>query len=269
MPHIAGESGIDWHYRCEGAGLPLLFIHGWGVDSRVWRQQAKHFSSNFKVVRVDLPGHGESGFKKASLADIAIDLKKILNALGVEQCTVVGSSFGGMVALKLYEHHHHIFDRFIFVGSLPKFSKSADFPHGLDIERIRKLEGQVEQDYPGIVHIFFRSLFTKQERATRRYKWLQRFRRDQGAPVKAALREYLDILEKEDLRNVFRQVKIPIDFINGRQDPICDYESVLSLKELMPQAEFFFFEDCGHFPFLSQPHEFNCVLERFLIHHES
>ena len=83
-------------------------------------------------------------------------------------------------------------------------------------------------------------------------------------PIKTALLEYLDIMEREDLRKVLKDIKIPIQFINGREDEICNKETVTFLQKLSPGSRFDFFEKCGHFPFLSKPYEFNLVLEEFL-----
>ena len=152
----------------------------------------------------------------------------------------------------------------IFVGAMPKFSKSEDYPHGLDVNKMRKLGSQLQSDYPSIINVFFRSLFTRQERQTRRFKWLQKFRQTDEAPMKQALSEYLDILEKEDLREVLEKVHVPIQFINGREDEICTKDTVAFLKKLSPKSRFDFFEQCGHFPFLSKPHEFNQVMDDFL-----
>ena len=264
MPHLRAQSGINWHYDILGEGDNLLFIHGWGVDKRIWRQQAKFFSQYYKVITVDLPGHGQSSWEKVELDTMAQDLKFLLQELGVDKVTIVGSSLGGLVALKLYEISPEGITRLIFVGAMPKFAKSADYPHGLDIERIRKLGKHLESDYPSIINVFFRSLFTRQERQTRRFKWLQIFRRTDEVPAQKALAEYLDILEKEDLREVLKKVHVPMQFINGREDEICTKETVAFLKELSPHSRFDFFEQCGHFPFLSQPHEFNRILEDFL-----
>ena len=101
-------------------------------------------------------------------------------------------------------------------------------------------------------------------RETRRFKWLQKFRQFDIIPMQEALVEYLDILEEEDLREILKNVKSPMQFINGTEDEICDMKSVEYLKGMVPCARFDFFKKCGHFPFLSQPHEFNAVLEEFL-----
>lgn len=264
MPHLKAHSGIEWHYDVEGEGDRLLFIHGWGVDKRIWRQQLKFFSRFYKVMSVDLPGHGKSSWEKVELDAIAADLRSILEEARFTDVTVISSSLGGLVALKLYEIFPESIARMIFVGAMPKFSKSEGYPHGLDVDKIRKLGSHLKNDYPSIINIFFRSLFTKEERQTRRFKWLQKFRQTDEAPMRQALTEYLDILEKEDLREVLKRVHVPVQFINGREDEICTKETVAFLKELSPKARFDFFEQCGHFPFLSKPHEFNQVLEDFL-----
>jgi len=50
MPHLKSKRGIEWHYDIEGDGSNLLFIHGWGVNKKIWRQQIKYFSKYYKVI---------------------------------------------------------------------------------------------------------------------------------------------------------------------------------------------------------------------------
>jgi pimeloyl-[acyl-carrier protein] methyl ester esterase len=264
MPHITGPSNLKWHYEMEGEGKPLLFLHGWGVDSRIWRQQVKHFAQFYKVVAIDLPGHGKSDWQKISLAEMAHDIVAIMEQLGFQEFGVVGSSMGGLVALKICHGHSQKIKCLVLVGSHFKFSKSDDYPYGLDVEQIRKLSGQVEEAYPAIVHIFFRSLFTKQERSSRRFKWIQTFRESMSMPQKEALLEMLDMLEKEDLRPSLPMIHIPLQYINGTEDYIFPKETFLFVRDRVPHAQFEWFEECGHFPFLSKPYEFNEVLEKFL-----
>lgn len=264
MPHLKSKRGIEWHYDIEGEGANILFIHGWGVNKKIWRQQLKFFSKYYKVMSIDLPGHGKSSWKKVGLKEIVEDLNYVLGELKFDATTIVGSSLGGLVALKYYELFPRKIQRMIFVGVMPKFSKSDEYPHGLDIKKMRKLSEHLESDYPSIVNIFFRSLFTKQERETRRFKWIQKFRRTDSVPMQKALLEYLDIMEMEDLREVLRGIKIPLQFINGREDEICDKATVEFLQKISPKSRFDFFEQCGHFPFLSKSYEFNQVIEEFL-----
>jgi len=187
MPHLKSKRGIYWHYDIEGEGRHLLFIHGWGVNKKIWRQQLKFFSKYYRVMTVDLPGHGKSSWEKIELTGMVEDLKQLLDKVEFNDVTIIGSSLGGLVALKFYELFPDGIQGMIFIGAIPKFSKSSDYPHGLDIDKMRKLSGQLESNYPSIVNVFFRSLFTRQERQTRRYKWIQKFRRTDQMPMQKAL----------------------------------------------------------------------------------
>ena len=260
MSTIITSNDIEWNYDLVGEGEVLLFIHGWGVDGRIWRQQTKSFSKSYKVLTIDLPGHGKSAWKNIPFKQMAADLKEILERLDLNDITVVGSSLGGLLSLKLYDIAPGKIKKMIFVGSMPKFAKSEEYPYGLDVSELRKLYSQVEADHSTIINVFFRSLFTSEERKTRRFKWLQRFRTADLNITKEALLFYLDILEEEDLTSVLSNVRVPVHFINGREDNICSYQAINFLKEIRPEANIFFFDNCGHFPFLSKPYEFNEVL---------
>lgn len=264
MPHLKTAQGIEWFYDLEGEGEGILFLHGWGVDRRIFRQQSKYFADQYRVMSIDLPGHGQSSWRKIPLKDMAQSLNDLLEKVGFSSFNVVASSLGGLFALKLYEAAPQKFKRISFVGSLAKFARSDDYPYGLNVAQIRKLNGQLGTAYPSIVNVFFRSLFTKEERESRRFKWLQKFRQTDQVPMREALSEYLDVLEQEDLRHILEKVSVPMQFVFGEGDTICPAHIQHGLKETFPQAHFFTFAKCGHFPFLSQPHAFNDVIEKFL-----
>jgi pimeloyl-[acyl-carrier protein] methyl ester esterase len=258
------EKTIRWHYAEHGAGNPLFFLHGWGVDGRIWRQQWKHFSKSYRVLTVDLPGHGMSEGGPVTLTRMAGDIKALMDHLGLQDVRVVSSSLGGLLAVKLVDLCPRRFKCLVFVGSQPKFSRAADYPYGLEVGQIQKLSARLCLDYPAMVDIFFRSLFTRQERLSRRFHWIQTFRRRQTYPDREALLRYLSILIETDLRSSFAKIFLPVQFINGTQDMICPRESYLALAAVMPHARFDWLEGCGHLPFLSRPREFNRLLEKFL-----
>ncbi len=270
MPRLTTHNGMSWNYEVDEGqveGEVIVFLHGWGGDLHLWNNQAEYFSKDFKVIRIDLPGHGQSRWVAIDLAMIAQDLESILESLECKQINVVGSSLGGLIALKWFDLFPKRFKRMVLVGAFPKFLQSADYQFGLESRQLKKLENQLETDYPEIVNIFFRSLFTRRERETSRFKYLTRFRKNETVPLKEALAEFLNILEKADLRptlSKLSQSAIPIQILNGTEDYICSKETVNYLKENLPQLGVKFFEGCGHFPFLTQVQEFNETLREFL-----
>ena len=267
MPYLKTSTGILWNYETKGENEPIVFLHGWGADLRLWNAQAEYFSRGYKVISIDLPGHGRSSWERISLVQITRDLEEISKILNLEKINLVGSSLGGLIAFQWFDLFPKRFKRIILIGAFPKFLQADDYPFGLEPQRLRKLDAQLTTDYPAMVNIFFRSLFTRWERESTCFKYIAQFRKNGIVPLKEALREFLDILEKEDLRptlSKLSQSALPIQILNGTDDYICSKDTVGFLKEKLPQARLKLFEDCGHFPFLSQPHAFNAVLEEFL-----
>lgn len=264
MPYLKTKNGINWHYDVEGSGESLVFLHGWGVDMRIWRQQVKHFSQHYRVLSIDFPGHGKSSWHHVDLEALARGVLTILDQVNMDKIFLVGSSFGGLVGLKMFQLDPARFRKITLVGTTPKMIRPDKRMPGVDREHVEKLTHQLETAYPEIVNIFFRSLFTQKERESRRFKWLQRFRQNIGLPQKQALLNFLRIMSHEDMRDVLFSLYVPLQMITGTEDYICPYEMVESLRSVLHAAEVDYFKNCGHFPFLSRPHEFNAVLEEFL-----
>jgi pimeloyl-[acyl-carrier protein] methyl ester esterase len=265
MKNLSIQTNMKFHYTTSGKGEPLLFIHGFGGSGLWWEQQKKYFESGFQVVTVDLPGHGQSSWMEGGLLDIAKRVRCLSDALGLYKVNIVASSFGGLVALELYRLMSDNVARISFVGSIPKFARSNEYPAGLDINKIRTLSGQFDRDYAFILDVFFRSLFTKQERDSEQFKKVKDFRLKETLPDQRALKAFLDILEKSDLRDRLAIVGCPVQFITGAEDYICPPEVMEWIQDHMPNARLDFMPGCGHLPFLTKPKEYNELLENFLI----
>jgi (E)-2-((N-methylformamido)methylene)succinate hydrolase len=88
------------NYRAEGSGPPVVLLHGVGGDASNWDGIAPQLAARFRVIRIDLRGHGGSGpiEHPCRIEDFADDVMKVLDELGVSACPLVGFSLGGMVA---------------------------------------------------------------------------------------------------------------------------------------------------------------------------
>ena len=91
-------------YRRVGSGTPLVCLHGFLCDSRVWRPQLVELADEFDLVAWDAPGAGASSDPPASfaLADWAICCAGLLDALRLEPAHIVGLSWGGLLAQELF-----------------------------------------------------------------------------------------------------------------------------------------------------------------------
>ena len=97
---ISSVSGPDIHYQVEGAGAPVTLIHGVGSLAAGCDEIAKRLAPSFKVVRMDLRGHGASGriVGRCHLDDFVADVLAVLDNEAIGVTDLIGFSLGGMVA---------------------------------------------------------------------------------------------------------------------------------------------------------------------------
>ena len=86
--------------RVEGAGPPVVLIHGVGLDLELWDAQAIALAPHFRVIRYDLLGHGGSHDPPGarSLGDFVTQLRTLLDGLGLERVALAGFSLGALIA---------------------------------------------------------------------------------------------------------------------------------------------------------------------------
>ncbi|OGU60889.1 MAG: hypothetical protein A2X64_11120 [Ignavibacteria bacterium GWF2_33_9] len=92
-------------FKIKGEGQPLLLLHGNSVSSEMFRFDFNFFSSHFKVISFDYPGHGKSGRVKRFRDDFwnfnAKAASELCNFLGISSCFAIGTSGGALVGLNL------------------------------------------------------------------------------------------------------------------------------------------------------------------------
>lgn len=105
---VAKIDGTSIAYEVKGQGPPLVFLHCWTGNKRFYFNQVEKFSSDYRCVCVDFPGHGESGELEGtdySVERFAEMTRVLLGRLGIERAVFVGHSLGGMVCLYLGLHY--------------------------------------------------------------------------------------------------------------------------------------------------------------------
>ncbi len=100
MPEIkVGE--VTLYYDDQGSGDPIVFLHGFTLDRRMWRRQMEYFSPKYRVIAYDSRGHGksccpESGYSRGDRVE---DLRNFTKGLHLDKFHLVGLSMGGATAL--------------------------------------------------------------------------------------------------------------------------------------------------------------------------
>jgi 3-oxoadipate enol-lactonase len=107
-------------YQDEGEGQAVMLIHGVGADASSWDPIAVALADRFRVLRLDLRGHGRSGHIEGdcSLDDFVRDVVDVLDDARIAQAHVAGFSLGGMIAQSLALHHPDRVDRLVLLSAV-------------------------------------------------------------------------------------------------------------------------------------------------------
>jgi 3-oxoadipate enol-lactonase len=114
MEGTARVNGVDLWYRVSGQGEPVVQIHGAGFGHYNFDPATPELARHFRVVDYDMRGYGQSGrpVQHYDMEVWADDLAGLLDALGIEQAHVHGTSMGGMIAI-------------VFAGKYPEHTTSV------------------------------------------------------------------------------------------------------------------------------------------------
>jgi pimeloyl-[acyl-carrier protein] methyl ester esterase len=267
MPFLESSEGARIYYEEAGAGPPLLFLHGWSVSGGVWRFQAEELAPAYRVITMDLRGHGRSTGASAAITmeDFARDVTGLFDRLDLAHATLVGWSMGAQVALAAYGAIRSRLVALVLVGGTPLFTASADYPHGLPPVEAKGMGVRLKRDFHRTMGEFFRGMFAPAELSREQENRIAREIVMGGKlpEPEAALRS-LETLATADLRAILPSVDLPVLLVHGSGDTICLPAASRFMAERLPNASLRILEGLGHAPFLSRPAEFNAILGDFL-----
>ena len=120
------------YYEIAGSGHPLVLIHGFTLDTRMWDDQFELFSQHYKVIRYDLRGFGKSALPSRESYVRADDLRALLEYLGIGRTYVLGLSIGGSVAIDFAISYPELAAALITVDSALGGFQFAQFGQSLE-----------------------------------------------------------------------------------------------------------------------------------------
>lgn len=243
----------------RGDGPCLVLVHGWGLNAAVWAPLLPLLETDFRVLTLDLPGHGRSAggaFTLAALADV-------LHGVVREPAVWLGWSLGAMAVLALALRQPAQVRKLVLVGATAKFVQSEDWPAGLPARVFDDFAAALAHDYERSLQRFL-SLQVG-ARADRALLHALRTRLLAGGrPSAAALNAGLALLRDTDLRPRLGAVRAPALILQGERDRLVSLAAAQALQKAVPQSALVSFPAAGHAPFLSCPQAFAARVRDFI-----
>src|ERR1700722_12717014 len=236
------------------AGPALVLIHGYTDNARDWVPMLPYLSKRFRLILVDLRGHGKSSKPECCYTriDFAYDIKLLLDALSIQKADIVGHSLGSIVAQSFAEFWPERTHRVVPLarpgGPPPGSTGSPQFDFAAEI---RKLKDPIDPDSPFMIAWWDSPTPVDPE-------FIRRQRRDSAA---IPLKVWLAVLDQglssgtayADLQSTLPRLKAPTLLIWGSKDPIMEEPVRKTLIDALPAARVKIFGGLGHNPFWEDP----------------
>ena len=195
-----------------GTGPDLILLHGWGFNSELFNELIDQYKNQYRITKIDLPGHGRSDNVNGGINEWCDAIIKILP----ENPMLLGWSLGGLLAIKIATKI--TISKLILVASTPNFVKTNNWPYGIDENNFRQFSDALELNLSKGLKRFV-SLQTQDKTQLKALNQsIDKF------PASAkALNQGMEILLTVDLVDEFKQLKIPIEVILGNHDTLVPY----------------------------------------------
>ena len=254
------------HVQIRGRGRDVVLLHGWAANLGVWKDFTRALAHKFRIISLDLPGHGKSDWDPGA-ATPAAQTWRVHETLApiTERYSLIGWSLGGQFALDLASAMPAAIENLVLVNASPRFLAAPGWPYGTAAVLLRRLEERLARDRGKAIDDFM-SLEVRgmpPRTAARALKKLRGVLCTHGAGNYEALVNGLERLKNGDLRSALTQVRVPTLVIGGSHDRIIHPSASRALAALAG-GRYVEFKEAAHVPFLSHPRRFARLVQEFL-----
>jgi pimeloyl-[acyl-carrier protein] methyl ester esterase len=258
----AATDPVELHVVEEGAGRPVVLLHGWSFSAEALAPQRAALARIARVLAVDLRGHGASPAPEAGydVDGAAGDVAALLERRSLDGVVLVGWSWGGEVALAALAAARPRVAALALLSATPRFTAAPDWPHGLPEANVRALSRRLARDLEGTRRLFVEGMLADGEvPPAERAALVDRLLAT--APPLHAARATLDALARADLRaRVAAAAHLPALVVHGERDAVCLPGAARWLAGALPRARLALLPGAGHAPHLTRAAEVNALL---------
>jgi pimeloyl-ACP methyl ester carboxylesterase len=258
--------GVRYAVEDTGSGPLILFGHGLYFDRTMFRRQAQALSDRFRCVRIDWPGHGDSGWRPNgwSADDLVRDMPELIEALGESSAILVGLSQGGAIFTRTAIAFPQFVRALVVMDATPlaltpeansRVAAASETLGSGDVHRITALfETNARERMFSEESLRVRPELLSEAMAV--------FARHNAGALSLAVRVASTY---EDLRPKLAELHTPMLLIWGEQDRASPLALAQVYRELVPHLQYVPVANAGHSVVLEQPEVVNRQLAEFLM----
>lgn len=264
MQHFTATDGARIAYRDDGRGRPLVLLHGLMAHGGFFDGQGA-LAEQFRVIRVDLRGHGASGRDGAlpTIEQLAGDVTQLAQMLDLQDAIGVGWSLGATVLWRvLAGAEGRRFAGAVVIDMTARVRNDDGWDLGLSSEACEARTAAIRDDFESFAAGAGQAIFAQPADETRRplADWASlEFARNDPHIIAALWAS----LEREDLRASLGRIEQPTLIVHGARSQLYGADTADHLVAALPNARAVSFGRSGHAPHLEEPELFNRTIQDF------
>jgi pimeloyl-ACP methyl ester carboxylesterase len=264
-------------YEHSQFGEPILFLHYMGGNSDIWETILPFFIAKYRVITIDLPGHGKSGFPELEfdIDLIAKSISDLLDSLRIDKAHIVGSSLGAYIGTRFASLYQSRVSSLInsegaiqnVSGQNGRFNESKE-------EFLNKYFNQTDKYFSSFdeYYQYMKSIFIPWNDVRKKIVENAPLRHfDDGRigliPTKNVLRQIASSLYDIRLEEWYKQITCPILFLPAEQESDLPdkLDSIEKIKQIVKYAETEVIKDSTHAMMIDHPKEMSEAILKFIV----
>lgn len=249
---VLSTDGVAIHYREGGRGATaLVFVHGWLGNAGWWTPMMERFAPSWRVVALDLAGHGSSGKNRSqwTVERFADDIAAVVRALDLERVVLLGHSMAGAITVQAAGL---LGERVVLLVPVDTLN---DAEWDLPPQVWEEFFGGLRADFPGAVEAFFRNLLCAPSSPP---EVVARVVVEARAADPARAIAMLERARDFDLKAALRRLAMPVHAINSDANPT----QLETNRKYVARFDVELLPGVGHWPMLEAPTAFGDALQR-------
>lgn len=258
MPYVVLD-GFSMHFQARGTGPVVVLLHGLGSCADDWWLQFPALAARYRVVAPDLRGHGRTDKPPGpyTVPQMAEDVARLMEALGVDSAHIVGLSLGGAVAQAIAARHPRQVRSLTLVNTFARLRPRHPATWWNLLRRgTALLTGRLDRQ----AEVLARAMFPHPGQRGLRRAAVERLRANDPVAYRAAIWAAL----RFDGRDLLARIRAPTLVVAGAEDTTVDLPTKQELAAKIPGARLVIVPRSGHATPIDRPAEFNRLLLEFL-----
>lgn len=258
---MVSSRGMYFEENGPEKGMPVLFIHAFPFNSRMWSGQMNAFRDRFRIITYDVRGFGlsDSGEGHWTIEEFVDDCVGVMDELKLSQAVIVGLSMGGYIALRLHERHRER------VGGLVLCDTKSE-ADGNEAKLKRAAQVKELKLFPKerFIENFLSAAFHP-ETARRNPNVIAGAREIvSAAPASSIMGALIALAARTDTTPSLPSITVPTLILVGEKDELTPPSQSQSMKNHIPHSTLALIPESGHLSNLENPTFFNEALGTFL-----